>query len=72
MIDRNAAAGAAQPEKTAPPAADPSPGENAGYAEDEPRDREDAQIEGPGRRPNPDAGGLDREIDNDPDPAAGD
>lgn len=52
-------------DKTTPPAASPEPKGNRGYADENPRDREDARQPDPRRRPNPDAGGLDR------DPAAG-
>lgn len=38
-------------DKTAPPAPDPKPGRNPGYAEPQPRDREDAQT--PAKRPRP-------------------
>ena len=47
--------------KTTPPSADPKPGRNPGYAENRPRDREDAQQPVPCQTPNPDRGGLARE-----------
>lgn len=54
------------PDKDSPPASDPQPGQNPGYAETEPRDKEDAQDPRPRRPPNPDAGGLDREPEEKP------
>lgn len=60
------------PDRSAPPGADPAPGHNPGYAEDHPRDREDAQMTENGKRPNPDAGGADRDVNNDADPASSD
>ena len=46
------------------PVASPEPGCNAGYAEDRPKDKAQAQI--PGARPEPDAeeGGLEHEPDS--------
>lgn len=43
-----------------PPAPDPKPGRNPGYAEPNPRDREDAHQPHPRKPPNPDEGGLER------------
>lgn len=61
------------PDKTAPPAASPEPEDNAGYAETEPRDREDvSKLRNPRPQPNPDDGGLDREPEVDPDPVGHD
>ena len=56
--------------KTAPPAADPRPGRNPGYAEDVPRDREDARR--PAAKPvpsTPDEPGMQYDADAPPDPA---
>jgi len=56
--------------KDTPPAADPRAGRNAGYAENQPRDKGDAQA--PHReppQPNPDEPGIDRDTDATPDPA---
>lgn len=61
-----------KPDKTAPPSPDPKSGHNPGYAEPQPRDREDAQKPDPREKPNPDEGGLDRDATTDPDPAADD
>ncbi len=51
--------------KTTPPAPDPRRGRNPGYAEPQPRDKDDAQRPPAPEKRNPDEGGLDR----DPDPA---
>lgn len=59
-------------DKAAPPGADPAAGHNPGYAENQPRDREDAQKAENGKRPNPDVGGLGRDSENDADPVAKD
>ena len=56
----------------APPAPDPKPGHNPGYSEPQPRDPGDARQPEPKHKPNPDEGGLDREPDNDQDPATDD
>ena len=48
-------------EKKTPAGSDPRVGENPGYAEAEPRDREDARDPRPEHLRNPDDGGLDRE-----------
>ena len=56
--------------KDTPPAADPRAGHDAGYAENQPRDKRDAQAphsEPP--KPNPDEPGIDRDTDATPDPA---
>jgi len=53
--------------KTAPPASDPKPGRNPGYAETEPRDREDAHEPKRRKEPHPDDGGLDRKTGPEPD-----
>ena len=60
------------PSKTTPPSVDPKPGSNPGYAEKQPRDREDAHQPDPRRKPDPDEGGLVRDPQQDPDPAADD
>lgn len=57
------------PDKRTPPAPDPKPGRNPGYAEPVPRDRDDARRPDPKRRRGPDEGGLDREPESGPDPA---
>ena len=57
--------------KSTPPAADPRAGHNAGYAENQPRDKEDARAKGPKPMPNPDEPGIDRDTDEQPDPAKG-
>jgi len=54
--------------KTAPPASDPKSGRNPGYAETEPRDREDAHEPKQRKKPHPDDGGLDREPESGPKP----
>jgi hypothetical protein len=54
--------------KSAPPAADPKPGRNPGYAETEPRDREDAHSPKRRDKPHPDDGGLDRKPETGPEP----
>lgn len=45
------------------------PGKPPGYAERQPRDREEAQRGQPEQARDPDAGGLDREPEGSPDPA---
>lgn len=52
--------------KTAPPAPDPRPGRNPGYAEPEPRDRHDVRQPHPRRPPDPDEGGMEREPERSP------
>ena len=59
----------ADKQKTNPPAADPRAGRNAGYAENQPRDRGDAHAKAPKPAPNPDEPGIDRDTDAQPDPA---
>jgi len=54
--------------KSTPPAADPKPGRNPGYAETEPRDHEDADSPKPRGKPHPDEGGLDRDPEARPEP----
>ncbi len=56
-------------DKTTPPAANPDPRRNPGYAEPQPRDKEDARQPDPRKPPNPDAGGLARDAENEADPA---
>lgn len=58
-------------EKTTPPAPDPKSGHNPGYAEPQPRDREDARQPAPAPRPSPDEPGIARDPDAQPDPAKG-
>jgi hypothetical protein len=58
--------------KTTPPAADPRAGRNAGYAEEQPRDRGHAQAKAPKPAPNPDEPGIDRDTDAQLDPAKSD
>jgi len=60
-----------QSRKTTPPAADPRAGKNPGYAETHPRDRGDAHVQVEPSRPNPDEPGIDRDTDDQPDPADG-
>lgn len=48
------------PEKTTPPAPDPSVAANTGYAEAQPRDAGDARKPDPRPPRDPDDGGLDR------------
>lgn len=55
--------------KTAPPAADPHSEANPGYAENVPRDREDARHPAPPPTPSPDDPGMDYDADAPPDPA---
>jgi hypothetical protein len=52
-----------------PPAADPRAGRNPGYAETQPRDREDAQKKGPRPGHQPDEPGIERDTTEQPDPA---
>ena len=57
--------------KTTPPAADPRAGRNAGYAENQPRDPQDAQQRSKHPpKPNPDEPGIDRDTDEQPDPTS--
>jgi hypothetical protein len=42
------------PERTTPPAADPRRGKNPGYAEDQPRDHQDARQSPTPQQPAPD------------------
>lgn len=58
--------------KTTPPAPDPRPGQNPGYAESNPRDKQDAQRPDPRHETNPDEGGMTRDADTDPDTAGND
>lgn len=53
-------------EKTAPAATDPKPGHTPGYAEPQPRDKQDARNPAPGHKRNPDEGGLTREPEKTP------
>jgi hypothetical protein len=54
------------PDHKAPAAADPRPGENPGYADDNPRDAEEARHEGEDCTRDDDHGGLDRPVEPDP------
>ena len=53
----------------APPADRPRAGRNAGYAETQPRDRKDAHAPAPKPQPSPDEPGIERDADEQPDPA---
>ena len=53
--------------KDTPPSADPRAGRNAGYAENQPRDKADAHAPAPDPKPNPDEPGIDRDTDDTPD-----
>ena len=56
--------------KTTPAAADPAAGHNPGYAENQPRDRQDAEQGEPRpRRITPDDGGLGRKPESGADPS---
>ena len=57
------------PGKTTPPAPDPKPGRNPGYAEPQPRDKEDAQRPNPRHETGPDEGGMTRDPEADADTA---
>ena len=56
-------------DRTVPTRVDPDAGANPGYAEKQPRDRDDARRPDPRRPRNPDEGGLDREPQPGADPA---
>lgn len=56
-------------EKAAPPAPDPDPRKNPGYAEKQPRDKRHANNPAGRPPPNPDEGGVAREPEVEPDPA---
>ena len=58
--------------RTTPPAPDPRPGKNPGYAEPQPRDKQDAQRPDPPKPVHPDTGGMERDADADPDTAGSD
>ena len=51
-----------------PPATDPRPGRNRGYAEPQPRDAGEARQRHPAPPCNPDEGGMTRDPDADPAP----
>lgn len=57
------------PRKTTPPAADPRSGKNPGYAENLPRDGEDARQPAARPAPSPDDPGMEYDADAPPDPA---
>ncbi|MCD9028095.1 hypothetical protein LDO26_07720 [Luteimonas sp. BDR2-5] len=52
-------------DKRTPPQT-PAAGETPGYAEKQPRDKDDARQPDPKRKRNPDEGGLDREPETTP------
>ena len=54
--------------KNAPPGADPKSGRNPGYAETEPRDRDDAHYPKRREKPNPDEGGGNDDLSERPTP----
>ena len=56
-------------QKDTPPAADPRAGRNPGYAETHPRDKGDAQQKAPKPGNQPDEPGIDRDTDEQADPA---
>lgn len=62
----------ADPKRTTPPAADPRAGRNPGYAENNPRDKEDAHAKAPKPGNQPDEPGIDRDTDEQADPAKDD
>jgi hypothetical protein len=43
----------------------PRPGDNPGYAEKHPKDKGESQVPDPRKQPNPDAGGLGRDPEDD-------
>ncbi|HUH90691.1 MAG TPA: hypothetical protein VLZ76_08565 [Lysobacter sp.] len=55
------------PRKPAPPAPDPTPKSQPGYAEPTPRDKHDARQPHPRKPPNPDEGGMERDPETNPD-----
>jgi len=57
------------PDKSHPPGTDPQPGENAGYAEQQPRDKRDARQTVIRPTPSPDEAGPHHDPDAQPDPA---
>jgi hypothetical protein len=57
--------------KDTPAKADPRRGANPGYAEDQPRDSEDARQPAIPSRPNPDDAGIEHREQTDVDPAKG-
>lgn len=59
------------PDKQAPPTTDPRRGRNAGYAEDQARDGDEARQKAIPAKPSPDEPGIDRDTDAQPDPASG-
>ncbi|MDQ3228189.1 MAG: hypothetical protein M3Q13_00420 [Pseudomonadota bacterium] len=54
------------PDKTTPAAPNPKPGHNPGYAEPQPRDKQDARDPDPRHKRNPDEGGMAREPEKTP------
>lgn len=59
----------AGPEKTHPPSAEPGNSQNAGYAENQPRDKRDARQDVIRPKPSPDESGPHHDADAQPDPA---
>jgi hypothetical protein len=60
----------ASSEKTHPPSAEPGKGQNAGYAENQPRDKRDARQDVTPPTPSPDESGPHHDPDAQPDPAS--
>jgi hypothetical protein len=58
-------------DKPRPPAADPRQGKNAGYAEDQPRDKGEARQDVIPPKPSPDESGPHHDADAQPDPTTG-
>ena len=57
----------ATPDRKAPPSPGSEAGDNPGYAESNPRDRDDADsLREPRQKPNPDAGGTKRDPGQEP------
>jgi hypothetical protein len=59
-------------DKSEPPAADPRKGKNAGYAEEQPRDKGEARQDVIPPKPSPDESGPHHDADAQPDPTSGD
>jgi len=58
-------------DKPRPPIADPRKGKNAGYAEEQPRDKGEARQDVVPPKPSPDESGPHHDADAQPDPATG-
>jgi hypothetical protein len=56
-------------DRPTPPATDPRPGRNPGYAEQKPRDGRDAHQPAAPSKPSPDEPGMRRDPDPEADPA---